>query len=564
MFSISQKQRQINKNGRITTSSRQRRCLPWWSQICLIGIIHLLLATTATTRTAAAFLGVPSSTKAATRRWIELTGPSSRLNYEDSPFIITQTTDHNGAGSCSRSFTSTAVYSSSGNGDDEIAKLISKRSQIKRKKKEETPAENDITNLPSGESVVDVDLDKLPEFKTERPAAGRRGKKDEDDEGEEDGDGESSKKSKDTSPIVDYMAEYEDENDWHIPNRIGISTRGWGDTALGFVASGKLTKRATKSGKFVPGDVQLAHLKLLEGGITLFVTSPSHGIASRKQNLSAEHIIRRCIEEQSDDVPETMLAVSLGQSPWKGQGFRTQGMSNTLEESLTTLGGLASIELFQSPKSFLFPSTLLANGLAAVLESGQCNYVGVEGVTNAGSLRRLRRKLEIRDVALTSNAFDFSLTNRKNENVIDVCKDLGIIPFVTDPLDGGLASGVYTATNPSGGLQGKNKFTFKELEKLQPLHSVQETVAERVRTRVLREMRDTQERFRSRYGPPPKINSDITTTQVALNYAAAKGGVPLPEVNNPKQAEEVLGCLGWTLADDEVGMLDAAAALCDL
>lgn len=60
----------------------------------------------------------------------------------------------------------------------------------------------------------------------------------------------------------------------------------------------------------------------------------------------------------------------------------------------------------------------------------------------------------------------------------------------------------------------------------------------------------------------PKINTDITTTQVALNYVVAKGGVPIPEVNNPNQAEEVIGCLGWVLSDDEVSMLDAASDLC--
>jgi aryl-alcohol dehydrogenase-like predicted oxidoreductase len=60
----------------------------------------------------------------------------------------------------------------------------------------------------------------------------------------------------------------------------------------------------------------------------------------------------------------------------------------------------------------------------------------------------------------------------------------------------------------------------------------------------------------------PKINTDITTTQVALNYVVAKGGVPLAEVNSPKQAEEVLGCMGWVLNDDDISMLDAAADLC--
>ena len=60
----------------------------------------------------------------------------------------------------------------------------------------------------------------------------------------------------------------------------------------------------------------------------------------------------------------------------------------------------------------------------------------------------------------------------------------------------------------------------------------------------------------------PKINTEITTTQVALNYIVAKGGVPLAEVNSPKQAQEVIGCLGWTLTDDEVSLLESASDLC--
>jgi diketogulonate reductase-like aldo/keto reductase len=48
---------------------------------------------------------------------------------------------------------------------------------------------------------------------------------------------------------------------------------------------------------------------------------------------------------------------------------------------------------------------------------------------------------------------------------------------------------------------------------------------------------------------------------VAINYNVAKGGVPLVEVNNPKQAEELIGCLGWSLKDDKVAMLESAAEL---
>jgi pyridoxine 4-dehydrogenase len=51
---------------------------------------------------------------------------------------------------------------------------------------------------------------------------------------------------------------------------------------------------------------------------------------------------------------------------------------------------------------------------------------------------------------------------------------------------------------------------------------------------------------------------------VAYNYVIAKGAVPLAEVNSPKQAQELIGCLGWSLNDDEVQMLEAAADLCKL
>ena len=439
--------------------------------------------------------------------------------------------------------------SSNGLEDDEISKLIGKRAQIKRKKKEDVEEQS----TPS-EPVVDLDLDQLPQFKTDRPV--RRAKKKEESEEEE---SEDKNKSADV-PIVDFKADYEDENDFHIPNRIGISTKHWGDPKAGFVASGKLTKRMIKLGKFVPGDLQLAHSKLLEGGVTFFETSPVYGAASGK--LSSESILKRCTAEQASDLPETMIMESVGVSSWLK--LLPSRITQSLYDSVETLD-TPIVQLFQARKSLLYPSFLLADALAAAIESGCANFVGVEGITSAAKLRKLSRLLDDRDVQLTSNAFGFSLTSQKNEAMFDICKELNVIPLVTDPLDGGLASGVYTATNPSGGeAGGAAKFSFKELDKLQPLHSVQETVADRVRTRVIREMRDMQDRYKSRYGPPPKINTDITTTQVAINYVIAKGGVPLVEVDSPRQAEEVLGSLGWTLNDEEVEMLDSAAALCKL
>lgn len=205
----------------------------------------------------------------------------------------------------------------------------------------------------------------------------------------------------------------------------------------------------------------------------------------------------------------------------------------------------------------------LTNSLSNTCEKLEVSGMDVYQIKNVSPvrMRRIVNKLDAQGLTLTTNAFEFSLVNRKNEKWINSCKTLGVTPLVENPLGGGLASGQYTASNPSGGVAGVAKFSFQTLEKLQPLHSVLDTVCQRVKKRVKRELRDINDQNRGRYGPPPKINTSITTTQIALNYIVAKGAVPLVEVNGPSQAEEVIGCMGWSLHDDEIAMLEAASDL---
>jgi diketogulonate reductase-like aldo/keto reductase len=37
----------------------------------------------------------------------------------------------------------------------------------------------------------------------------------------------------------------------------------------------------------------------------------------------------------------------------------------------------------------------------------------------------------------------------------------------------------------------------------------------------------------------------------------------MPSVKNPAEVDEIIGCLGWSLSDDEVNMLDNAADMSD-
>ena len=59
------------------------------------------------------------------------------------------------------------------------------------------------------------------------------------------------------------------------------------------------------------------------------------------------------------------------------------------------------------------------------------------------------------------------------------------------------------------------------------------------------------------------MNTEFTPTQIAINYVVAKGCVPIPSIKNPKEADELIGCLGCGLTEDEVRMLDNAADMCD-
>lgn len=453
--------------------------------------------------------------------------------------------------------------------EDELSKLIGKRNQIKRKRVEDMEAQ--IEHMAESlEPVVDFDLSSLPELKTTRTARPDREAEKEMDKKEME---RQRKELEELASIVDFMADYDDENDFHIPNRIGITTAAWGDVSQDFVLTTgkgdrKLPKNLIKAGKFVAGDVLLAHRTSLMGGISLVETSPAYGAASSKQKQAASDLVQQCLEAaRSEVMPDTLLSLSAQTTaPWKRVllPWRPSQIVSDLETQLAGLD-MEMLELFTLPKSRLVPSIIVAKALAAAAESGLCQYVGVEGVTRLSTLRSLKQKLEEKDVSLTSNSFEFSLTNRKHAAMIDACKALGVIPFIRNPLDNGLASGVFTAANPSGGQAStaRGKFSFKQLEKVQPLHSVLETVAQKVETRVRREASSLKDKYRLREGSQ-KINTNISTTQVALNYVVSKGGVPLVPVNTQKQAEEVLGCLGWTLNDEEITMLDAAAALCEL
>jgi len=146
---------------------------------------------------------------------------------------------------------------------DELSMLIGKRASLTKKNADEpkaTPSAADMadedfidpnTDTASHyEGKTGMDIFDMPDFKSARPLKNTK-------EVEDKNRGGADKKDDDGDYYVDFTAEYDDENDFHIPNRIGFTTKAWGDVDAGFKAGKKLKKKEIKSGKYLAGDLQV-------------------------------------------------------------------------------------------------------------------------------------------------------------------------------------------------------------------------------------------------------------------------------------------------------------------
>ena len=150
---------------------------------------------------------------------------------------------------------------------DELSKLIGKRASLSKlreeagtpsaqdKKMTSTEQSDDITIDASTASLYEgksgLDMFEMPDFTTKRPLRAAP----ETNDKSRGGDG--TKGDDDDDTYIDFQADYDDENDLHIPNRLGFSTKDWGETKAGFKAGKKLKKKEIKKGKFLAGDLQV-------------------------------------------------------------------------------------------------------------------------------------------------------------------------------------------------------------------------------------------------------------------------------------------------------------------
>jgi len=146
---------------------------------------------------------------------------------------------------------------------DALSKLIGKRDSIRKKRDVISKSSGESTSIdePSPEKVQEIlggktgmDVFEMPEFKNKRPSINRL---DDETKDKSRGGPGSTMEQKEQDKFIDFQAEYDDENDFHIPNRIGFGTAAWGDPDRGFKAGKKMKKKEMKSGMFLAGDLQV-------------------------------------------------------------------------------------------------------------------------------------------------------------------------------------------------------------------------------------------------------------------------------------------------------------------
>ena len=174
-------------------------------------------------------------------------------------------------------------------------------------------------------------------------------------------------------------------------------------------------------------------------------------------------------------------------------------------------------------------------GLADAYDLGLVKAVGVSNY-GVDALKACHSKLAERGIKLASNQIQMSLLYRWpiDNGLLDACKELDVKVLSYSPLALGYLTGKYSKDNlPSGPRAKIGKDLFSEDGAYDNLLSVMKDIA---------------------------ATHNSVPSQVALNWAMAKGTIPIPGARTINQAKQNLATLEWTMTAEEVKLLDTASS----
>lgn len=294
---------------------------------------------------------------------------------------------------------------------------------------------------------------------------------------------------------------------------LGTGTWSWGDDFYWGYGSG-----------YGENDVHQAFDESLRAGIDFFDTAEMYGFGKSEKFIG--EFLRAARASNPSIADDLHIATKYAPLPWRltrGQVVRA------LRASLKRLG-LATVDLYQIHWDMPWARVdSMMDGLADAVEQKLTRAVGVSNY-NAARVRRAHGRLASRGVPLATNQIQYNLLSRGPDfdGTMETCRALGVTVIAYSPIKYGVLSGKYTPANPPPGMRGR-QFNPAYLKKVEPLIDTVRAVA-------------------AKY--------DKTLAQVAIRWVIQRDALPIPGAKNLKQARENAGALGWTLAPDDMELLN--------
>lgn len=237
-----------------------------------------------------------------------------------------------------------------------------------------------------------------------------------------------------------------------------------------------------------------------------------------------------------DQSSKVQIATKFAALPWR---TKPQTVVDACKASLKRLGKDEPIDLYQIHFPNSWANAEYWDGLAMCYEQGLVKSVGVSNY-GVDALRATHAALKERGIPLATNQIQLSLLYRwpVDNGLLDACKELDVKVLSYSPLSLGFLTGKYSKDNlPSGPRKVLGEKLFNENENFNDLLQTMKSIASQ--------------------------HEDATLSQVALNWARAKGTIPIPGARNLRQAKQNIGALSWSMTEEEMIMLDTAAKKVD-
>ena len=262
-------------------------------------------------------------------------------------------------------------------------------------------------------------------------------------------------------------------------------------------------------------------------GVSLFDTAEGYGGGTSEKRLG------RCIVASDDasggELPQALQMTKFLPVPWR---FGHASFERALRESNKRMNiDCCPVYLLHSPVHWR-PIEYWVESAAMCKQKGLLNALGLSNC-NADQCRRAFEAGQKFGVPVIINQVHFSLLDYNSnalQEMVSVCKECGITIIAYSPIGQGLLT---DGLNEETCRTNKPARMFRlKYDDIQPLRTCIRTIADK---------------------------HQASMAQVAINWCASHGTVPLVGCRSLKQARDTLGVLSFDLSEQDIAELDVLA-----